>query len=49
MCYKKAIILNDEDKKIWVNLMYAYYGVNEFEKAEMCRQKVERWWLKAKT
>ncbi|MFX1286886.1 MAG: hypothetical protein ACFFB5_24850, partial [Promethearchaeota archaeon] len=41
-CYKKAIQIDGDDDYIWENLRYAYYGVEEYEKAEQCRKRAEK-------
>ncbi len=40
-CYKKAIQLDADDDHTWENLRYAYYGIEEYEKAEQCRKRAE--------
>ena len=41
-CYKKSIIYNPDNGATWSNLMLAYYGTEQYDKAEMCRKRAKK-------
>jgi tetratricopeptide (TPR) repeat protein len=41
-CYKQSILYDADNETNWHNLRFAYYGTEEYEKAEMCRKRSEQ-------